>query len=194
VRWLLLTMAALVWGSTTGLTFTVASLDLEGTARVGERAEPNAVVWLDAPHHPALAQVKRVILDQRDLGFHPHVLAVRTGTIVELPNNDSVFHNVFSIHDGKRLDLGTYPVGTVRHVTFDQPGLSRIFCNIHENMAAYVMAVATPYFSVSNEAGRFTIAAVVPGTYTYHAWHPGGTDVTGSTVVDTGRSLDVRWP
>jgi hypothetical protein len=90
-----------------------------------------------------------------------------------------VFHNVFSFHDGKKFDLGLYPVGTVKQVTFDHPGLSRIFCNIHPNMAAYVMAVETPYFSVSDDEGRFTIASLPPGAYTYHAWRSGGTDLTG---------------
>jgi plastocyanin len=194
VRCLLLTVAALVWGSTTAGTRIVASFDLAGTVRVGERPEPNAVVWLDAPHLPALPRQNKAVLDQRNLSFHPHVLAVRTGTIVELPNNDRVFHNVFSFHDGKRFDLGLYPVGTVRRVTFDQPGMSRIFCNIHSNMSAYIMAVATPYFGVSDEDGRFTIAAVVAGTYAYHAWRPGRPDVTGSTVVGAGRPLDIRWP
>ena len=124
------------------------------------------------------------MLDQRNLTFSPHVLAVRVGTTVEFPNRDRVFHNVFSFHDGKRFDLGMYPVGTVRHVTFGKPGLSRIFCNIHPNMAAYVMAVDSGYFAVSDASGRFVIAAVPPGTYTYHAWRPGGATLTGSAIVD----------
>ena len=63
---------------------------------------------------------------------------MRVGTTVDFPNNDRVFHNVFSFRDGKRFDLGMYPIGTLRRVTFDKPGLSRLFCNIHPNMAAYV--------------------------------------------------------
>jgi plastocyanin len=192
-RCLLLTAATLLSGSTMAGTPTVASFNLEGTVSVGQRPDANAVVWLDAPNQSALPQKTHAVLDQRNLAFHPHVLAVRTGTIVDLPNNDRVFHNVFSFHDGKRFDLGLYPVGTVRHVTFDKPGMSRIFCNIHQNMTAYVMAVATPYFTVSNDDGRFTIAAVAPGTYTYHAWRPGRPDVTGSAVIGAGRTLDIRW-
>src|SRR5207244_7022575 len=111
-------------------------------------AASNAVVWLDAPGAPMLSQSGPVVLDQRNLGFSPHVLAVRVGTIVDFPNDDRVFHNVFSFRDGKRFDLGMYPVGAVRQVRFDQAGLSRIFCNIHPNMAAYVMAIESPYFGV----------------------------------------------
>ena len=144
------------------------------------------------PRRPPRA--RKVVLDQRNLTFSPHVLAVRVGTTVEFPNNDRVFHNVFSFRDGKRFDLGMYPVGTVRNVTFDQPGLSRIFCNIHPNMAAYVMAVDSAYFAVSDEAGRFLIASVPPGTYTYHAWRPGGTTLTGSTTIDADKPLEIRWP
>lgn len=171
-----------------------AGFDLRGTARAGERPEPNAVVWLDAPNAPSPSQSPKIVLDQRNLNFSPHVLVVRVGTVVDFPNNDRVFHNVFSFRDGKRFDLGMYPVGTVRRVTFDRPGLSRVFCNIHPNMAAYVMAVDTPYFAAADEAGAFTIAAVAPGTYTYHAWRPGGTTITGASAVDPEKSLDVRWP
>lgn len=157
--------------------------------------EPNVVVWLDAPGAPrADAPSKRVVLDQRNLSFSPGVLVVRVGTTVELPNNDRVFHNVFSFHNGKRFDLGLYPVGTVRRVTFDQPGLSRIFCNIHANMAAYVMAVDTPYYAISDRDGHFDVPSVEAGRYTYHAWRSGGSDLTGAVDVQPGQSLDLRWP
>jgi hypothetical protein len=79
-------------------------------------------------------------------------------------------------------------------VTFDQPGLSRIFCNIHPNMAAYVIAVDTPYFAVSDGMGRLQLASVPPGSYTYHAWRPGGPDLSGVAKIQLGTSLDIRWP
>ena len=167
--------------------------DLIGTTRVGDRPEPNAVVWLESAAAPG-RETRKVVLDQRNMSFSPHVLAVRVGTTVEFPNRDRVFHNVFSFHDGKRFDLGMYPVGTTRNVTFGQPGLSRIFCNIHPNMAAYVMAVDSGYFAASDASGRFLIAAVPPGTYVYHAWHPGGATLTGSAIVDGDAPLEVRWP
>jgi plastocyanin len=174
------------------------SFDLVGMVRVGGRPEPNAIVWLVGQSTSARSeavQQKRVVLDQRNSSFYPHVLAVRVGTTVDVPNDDRVFHNVFSFRDGKRFDLGLYPVGTTRQVTFDQPGLSRVFCNIHPNMAAYVMAVDTPYFSVSDENGRFEIGSVLTGVYTYHAWKPsGGQELTGSVALEAGNQLDLRWP
>src|SRR5262245_31028282 len=103
---------------------------MTGATRTGDRPEAHAVVWLDAPAGVPRPQPSKVVLDQRNLEFSPQVLAVQVGTAVDFPNNDRVFHNVFSFHNGKRFDLGLYPIGTARRVTFDHPGLSRILCNI----------------------------------------------------------------
>ena len=167
--------------------------ELPGTVQVADRPAQYAVVWLEASGTPVTAPSKKVVIDQRNLAFFPHVLAVRVGTTVDFPNNDRVFHNVFSWRDGKKFDLGMYPKGAVKRIVFDRPGLARLFCNIHPNMAAYVMAVDSPYFAVSNENGTFAIAGVPPGTYTYHAWRPGGEPLTGSIVVDGDHSLEIRW-
>ncbi len=168
--------------------------DLHGTARAGNRPAKDTVVWLDAPLSAARPDTRRAVLDQRNLSFTPHVLAVRVGTTVDFPNNDRVFHNVFSFRDGKRFDLGMYPVGALLRVTFDQPGLSRIFCNIHPNMAAYVMTIDSPYFAVADEAGAFTIAALPAGRYTYHAWRPGTVqELTGTWTAADG-SMVIVWP
>jgi plastocyanin len=195
MRWLLFVVGALLLSPST-TPATAGSFELAGTVQAGGRPKGDAVVWLEPVTAPASlpSAKKKVVLDQRTSTFFPHVLAVQVGTTVDLPNNDRVFHNVFSFHDGKKFDLGLYPVGTVRRVTFDHSGLSRVFCNIHPNMAAYVMAVDTPYFSVSGSDGRFTIASVPPGTYTYHAWRAGAPDVTGRVVLDAGTPLDIRWP
>jgi plastocyanin len=168
--------------------------DLRGTAHAGDRPQPNAVVWLEAPNASPSREAKRPVLDQRNLSFSPHVLAVRVGASVDFPNNDRVFHNVFSFRDGKKFDLGLYPVGVQKPVLFDRPGLSRIFCNIHPNMAAYVLAVDSPYFSVTDERGLFSIPLVPAGTFTYHAWRPGGPDLTGTVAIDAGQPLDIHWP
>ena len=166
--------------------------ELTGTAQVAGRPTEHAVVWLEASGAP-VAPVAKVVLDQRNLAFFPRVLVVRVGTTVEFPNNDKVFHNVFSFRDGKKFDLGMYPTGAIKRIVFDQPGLARLFCNIHPNMAAYVMAVDSPYFAVSNENGTFTISGVPPGTYTYHAWRAGGQPLTGSIHVDASTPLEIRW-
>jgi plastocyanin len=167
---------------------------LRGTVYVGARPQADAVVWLESQGDVPAPSARRAVLDQRNLTFEPRVLAIRVGTTVELPNNDRVFHNVFSFHDAKRFDLGMYPAGTSRRVTFDREGLSRVFCNIHPGMAAYVMAVDSPYFAVSDRQGEFSIPSVPAGRYTYHAWRAGADIITGSATVDGEGTLDVRWP
>jgi plastocyanin len=167
--------------------------DLRGRAQTSGKPAQHAVVWLEAAGVPTPPQTAKVVLDQRNVAFVPHVLAVRVGTVVDFPNNDKVFHNVFSFRDGKKFDLGMYPKGAVKRIVFDRPGLARLFCNIHPNMAAYVMAVDSPYFAVSDEEGAFTIPGVAPGTYTYRAWRPGGQELTGSVTVDGNQTLEIRW-
>jgi plastocyanin len=170
------------------------SSDLHGTARAGTHSAPDAVVWLDAPNLARPAGRRTVVLDQRNLDFSPHVLVVRVGTTVDFPNNDRVFHNVFSFRDGKIFDLGMYPVGALKHVTFDRAGLSRIFCNIHPGMAAYVMAVDSPLFAISDQSGAFTIAEVPPGAYQYHAWRAGAAQLAGTWSSTNATPLAVAWP
>jgi plastocyanin len=171
---------------------------VRGSVRVGDRPEPHAVVWIDAPASASSSgpapERARLVLDQRNLAFSPRVLAVQAGDTVEFPNNDRVFHNVFSFKDGKRFDLGLYPVGSTKTVRFDRPGLSRIFCNIHPNMAAYVLAVESPHFAVSDASGAFVIPEVPAGTHPYHAWRASAPPLTGSIVVGDGASLEIRWP
>lgn len=194
MRWLVFTVGALL--SAASDPAMIGTVDVAGTVLAGGKPKQDAVVWLEpVAGQPAPPVAKKsVVLDQRTSTFYPHVLAVQVGTTVDLPNNDRVFHNVFSFHDGKKFDLGLYPVGTVRRVTFDHRGLSRIFCNIHPNMAAYILAVDSPYFSVSDSQGRFTIASVPPGSYTYHAWRAGAPNVTGSVVLEAGKPLEIVWP
>jgi plastocyanin len=167
--------------------------DVEGRVTAAGRPLKNAVVWLEASTAGAPPPAKAV-LNQTHLSFQPEVLAIRAGTVVRFPNNDTVLHNVFSFRDGKKFDLGIYPVGAAKEVKFENPGLSRIFCNIHANMAAYILAVDSPYFAVSDAAGRFVLKGVPDGTYTYHAWRANGPDLSGTTTVASGARLDVIWP
>jgi plastocyanin len=167
-------------------------IDLQGSSIAGGKPMAEAVIWLDAPG--ARRPGAKAMLDQRNLSFNPRVMAVQVGTPVTFPNSDRVFHNVFSTHESNKFDLGLYPVGAVKTVPFDRPGLSRIFCSIHPQMAAYVMVVDTPYFAVSDAQGRFVIEDVPPGTYTYHAWRPGGGIRSDSIVVNASARMLVEWP
>ena len=111
---------------------------------------------------------------QQHKRFDPHLLAVPVGAIVEFPNLDPFFHNVFSMADGKRFDLGLYEAGKSHAVKFDRPGISYIFCNIHPEMSAVVIVLESPYYAVSDRAGEFFILNVPPGRYLVSVWHERG--------------------
>jgi len=110
-------------------------------------------------------------LTQHRKSFEPHILVVPVGAVVQFPNHDPFFHNVFSLFEGKRFDLGLYEAGSSRNVSFDRPGLSYIFCNIHAEMSAVVIALETPYYSISNPKGEIVLAGVPVGHYAMHVWY-----------------------
>jgi hypothetical protein len=99
---------------------------------------------------------------------------VPTGSQVEFPNQDPFFHNVFSLFNGKRFDLGLYESGTSRSVRFDREGVSYIFCNIHPEMGAVVLALNTPYYGVSGESGVVVLHNVPAGSYRLNVWSENG--------------------
>jgi plastocyanin len=175
------------------ITIAGASTPVSGVVRIGGRPAPDVAVWLEDLKAPGVTRPK-VVLDQRNLTFSPRVLVVGVGTSVSMPNSDRVFHNVFSFKDGKKFDLGLYPVGLAKVVTFDKPGVSRIFCNIHPNMAAYVVAVNSDVHAVSDAAGTFTLKDVPTGTHAYRAWRAGAEVATGQLTVETGSRLVIELP
>jgi plastocyanin len=139
----------------------------------------NVVVWLEplkagtvAPAMPAHRTSYRLV--QKDKMFTPHLLVVPTGSQVEFPNQDPFFHNVFSLFNGKRFDLGLYESGTSRAVRFDREGVSYIFCNIHPEMGAIVLSLSTPYYGISGEDGSVVIHNVPPGSYRVNVWSEKG--------------------
>jgi plastocyanin len=162
----------------------IASAQVTLTARValvsgndGRAPKPRDVVMWLTPVGGSLAPVSlnhtgtRPRLVQKDKSFQPHILVVPVGTVVEFPNRDPFFHNVFSLFEGKRFDLGLYEAGSSKDVHFDKPGISYIFCNIHAQMSAIVIALDSPYYGISDQHGRISIPRVPPGRYTLHAWY-----------------------
>ena len=154
----------------------------------------NAVIWLTPaegtgiPDPAPSSSGTHPRLTQKNKSFQPHVLVVRVGSKVEFPNRDPFFHNVFSLFEGKRFDLGLYEAGSTRDVQFDKPGISYIFCNIHAEMSAVVIAVNTPYYAVSNARGELVIPNVSPGQYVLHVWYDGIPQETLNVMV---RSITV---
>jgi plastocyanin len=110
-------------------------------------------------------------LVQQNKAFEPHVLVVQAGSVVEFPNKDPFFHNVFSLFNGKRFDLGLYEGGSSNAARFEKPGVSFLFCNIHPEMSAVIIAVDTPYYALSDRAGRITIPGVPEGRYRLRVWY-----------------------
>ena len=134
------------------------------------------VAWLqpmsdvDSRLHPAAAPAHTFTLTQKNKRFSPHMLVIPTGSSVEFPNLDPFFHNVFSLYNGRRFDLGLYQAGSWRSVRFDQEGVSYIFCNIHPEMGAVIVSLSTPYYGVSDDDDQITIAHVPPGDYELNVW------------------------
>jgi plastocyanin len=112
-------------------------------------------------------------LVQKNKQFTPHLLVIPTGSSIDFPNLDPFFHNVFSLFNGKRFDLGLYEAGSQRSVRFDRTGVSYIFCNIHPEMGAVVIALNTPYYATSTGDGRATLNHVPPGDYELKLWSEG---------------------
>jgi plastocyanin len=135
------------------------------------------VVYIDQPQSkatPPATPVQVVTtkkITQQGAVFSPRLLPVVVGTTVEWPNNDEIFHNVFSISDAKQFDLGLYKHPEVKRVTFDKPGRVDVFCSIHAAMNCIILVLETPHFSATDDKGRYAIANLPPGTYKLKAWH-----------------------
>ncbi len=132
---------------------------------------PRAIVYLqgDFPKPKSLS-TKEVA--QKDLAFAPPLLAIEVGTKVEFPNLDDTYHNIFSYSPTKRFDLGRYPPGEnpVPSVVFDKSGLVTLRCDIHEHMRGLILVLDTPYFVLTDAAGRFRLTNLPPGHFILKAW------------------------
>ena len=124
-----------------------------------------SVVYLERAPRGAFGEPdeRRVRIDQRDERFVPHVVAITVGSIVDFPNNDRTYHNVFSLSDVKSFDLGRYAAGQSKAVRFERPGIVRVFCDIHSHMSAFVLVFAHRFFAVTDADGRFRIDNVPRG-------------------------------
>lgn len=165
--------------------------DVAATGAPGPRDVPDlrrGVVYLETAPRSAFDELDpgRFVMDQRNETFVPHVLAVMVGSVVDFPNSDFIFHNVFSLSRTKRFDLGRYAAGRSKSVRMDRTGVVRVFCDIHSHMNAFILVFNHPFFDITDTEGRFELPGVPAGTYTVVGWYEGEARITRSVVVPSG--------
>ena len=148
--------------------------DIKGTVKVlGGKGVEYVLIYIEKAEgrsFPPLA--KNPVIDQIRMTFVPHVLPVLAGSSVDFPNSDSTRHNVFSPSKTKKFNLGTYPAGITKKVTFEKTGVVSLLYNVHAEMAAFVLVVQNPYFAMVDKHVKYKISDVPPGDYTLVVWHP----------------------
>ena len=152
------------------------------------------VVYLESAPQKAFEEreSRRAVMDQRNETFVPHVVAVMTGTVVDFPNSDKTYHNVFSLSKPKRFDLGRYAAGRSQSVRFDRPGIVRVFCDIHTHMNAFILVFNHPFFDLTEVDGRFRLDDIPPGSYTVAGWYEGETRITRQVTVPSNTIVDLE--
>ena len=170
--------------------------DIGMPASHGPTDRRRSVVYLDPAPRAAFdaREEPRARMDQKDETFVPHVLAIVAGTVVDFPNNDETYHNVFSLSKPKPFDLGRYAVGNSKSVRFDRPGIVRVFCDIHAHMSAFILVFSHRYFAVTDSEGRYRLDNVPPGAYNVVAWNEGMREETRKVVVpESGGDVELNF-
>lgn len=151
----------------------------------------NVVVYVKTT--AAGAAPTRATIRQTNEAFVPHLVAITTGSTVEFPNDDLIFHNVFSLSRAGTFDLGRYPRGRSKSRTFTEPGLVKVYCHLHSHMSALVRVFDHPHFAIPDAQGRFTIAGLTPREYDVVAWHERAGEVTHQATVTAGRAAALSF-
>jgi plastocyanin len=152
-----------------------------------------AMVYIQGPVPGTPARVDGNVAEvaQRDTAFVPGALVVPVGTVLRFPNEDDFFHNVFSYSAAARFDLGRYPRGESKDVTLTEPGLVKIYCEVHEFMRAAVVVAENTFGAVVDDQGRFLMEGVPAGTYTVVFWHPDLDPVERTVTVSDGQTARI---
>jgi plastocyanin len=167
-----------------------------GVPAPAEPDPPMAVVYLEGEFPAATNSRPRIVqLAQRQQQFRPALLPIQRGTLVEFPNLDDFYHNVFSYSKPKRFDLGRYlKEEKPAALRFDAPGVVRLYCEIHEHMRGVILVLDTPYFTKTDAAGRFRLTGAPAGRYVLKAWVE-EKDVRASPVeLKLGATVRVNFP
>ena len=154
------------------VTGTVELADSRDVAVSKAKDYSNVVAWLEPVRKDiVLPRPAPVSILQKNKRFTPHVIVVQSGTVVDFPNADPIFHNAFSNFAGQPFDTGLYAPGTTQKITFRREGVVRVFCNIHSNMSAVIVVTGSPYFASTDRFGALRVANVPPGEYTVKYFH-----------------------
>jgi plastocyanin len=181
LAWLALPLAA---GTITG---TVEMID-KGGRRATDLSD--VIVYVDGPK--AKGRAERVTMAMKNKEFRPRVIAVPVGGVVEFPNEDPIFHNVFSVSGANRFDLDLYKRPKSGSWTFTAPGVARVYCNIHPQMSAVVLVRDNPYFTTVAADGSFTIDHVPAGRWQLKAWQERAPEVAQEVVVGADNKVTAR--
>jgi hypothetical protein len=150
------------------------------------------VVYLeDVPGTPPPPK-DHATIKQREKQFEPPLTVVVKGTTIDFPNEDKIFHNVFSVSRPARFDLGLYKSGTAKSVEMKRSGVVDVYCNIHPDMVAKVKILDNAYYTITGKDGAFTIENVPAGEYPIVAWLPSGDEATGTVTVKAGQAAQVK--
>jgi plastocyanin len=193
------------WVATAVVAFTAALRCEAGSVEVSvndEHGEPVANVAVYAiPVAPVAAKRSAAkhtaVMDQKHNEFVPNVLVVSAGTEVQFPNSDNVSHHVYSFSQAKTFELGLYKGNVYPPVTFDQPGVVVLGCNIHDSMLGYIVVVPSDYYAMSDARGSVLLDDLSPGDYTVEVWTPrarpmGLPPAQRVTVADGATKVDAR--
>ena len=175
-----------------GLCVAASAGDIEGKV-TGMKGK--SVVYVDAIAGKTFPAPKdHPVIDQKGLMFNPHVVVVQQGSTVDFLNSDNVAHNVFWPNVGgdkkQTKNLGTWPKGEKRSFTFDKAGVVPLLCNVHPDMAGYLVVTPTPYFAETDDAGNYKIKDVPDGSYTVTVWHEGAKNQSKPVTVSGGGKAD----
>ena len=152
----------------------------------------NVVVFVRRPRPEPPSPMRKEIRQLAE-EFVPHLVAVTTGSTVEFPNDDLVFHNVFSLSSAATFDLGRYPQRRSRARTFSKPGIVKVFCHLHSHMSAIVRVFDHPYFALVGDDGQFKIDGLEPGRHEVVAWHERVGEAKASLIVAGGETTEADF-
>lgn len=154
----------------------------------GKKDSSGVVVYLEDVPGTVTPPAKHAVIKQREKQFDPPLTIVVKGTTIDFPNEDKIFHNVFSVSRPARFDLGLYKSGTMKSVEMKRSGTVDVYCNIHPDMIAKVKILDNAFYTVTGKDGAFDIEGVPAGEYPIVAWLPTGDEAKGKVTIKAGEA------